>query len=87
MAAEKRGVINTTRDGHGTLCILIYHGKSFPGVQLENLGLKSLPHLRDNSIFFNNSLFLLIPIFVIFMHYMLRILQIYDFKSESSREE
>lgn len=36
MAAEKHRVINAAGGGHGTLYVLIYHGKSFPRLQLEN---------------------------------------------------
>lgn len=43
--------------GHGSLYILICHGKSLPGLQLENLVFKSFPNLRDNSVFSNSSVF------------------------------
>lgn len=48
--------------------ILIHHGKSFVGLQLEKLVLKSVPILRDNSVFFNHSVFFSLSPFWAFFH-------------------
>lgn len=63
MATERR-VTNAVPGGHGPLDILLYHGKSLPGFQLESLVLKSFPYLRDN----NSSVFSSSSFWVFFMH-------------------
>lgn len=87
MAAERRGMINAACGGHGTHYILIYHGKSFPELQLENLVLK-FPHLAHSIVFSNSSvLSSLSPFWAFFIHYIIRRLKFNDSKSEGSREE